>query len=132
MIYAPKFPLRFKEKKGFENVDNIKELVRFHLTNLLLTNPGEKISDSSYGVGLRQMLFENMTIGTLNVWKDKIEGSINRHLGYVNLNEVEIRPFFEQNKINIKISYSVLNDTEEQILELSLTTGDSGVSSAAY
>ena len=39
MIYAPKFPLRFKEKKVFENVANTKELVKFHMTNLLLTNP---------------------------------------------------------------------------------------------
>ena len=44
MIYAPKFPLQFKEKKGFENTGNIKELVRFHMINLILTNPGEKIS----------------------------------------------------------------------------------------
>ena len=132
MIYAPKFPLKFKEKKVFENIDNVKELVRFHLTNLLLTNPGEKISDSNYGIGIRQMLFENMTRGTINVWKDKIVRSINKYINYINLNEVLIIPFFEQNKINIKISYNLPADTEEQIIELSLDVGESGTSGPTY
>lgn len=132
MIYAPKFPLKFKEKKVFENIENTKELVRFHLTNLLLTNPGEKISDPNYGIGIRQMLFENMTRGTLNLWSDKITDSINIYIKYVNLNQVQIIPFFEENKINIKISYNLLRDTEEQILELSLNIGESGSSGPSY
>ena len=122
MIYAPKFPLKFKEKKVFENIDNVKELVRFHLTNLLLTNPGEKISDSNYGVGIRQMLFESMDEGTLNLWSDKIGDSIESYLPYINLQNVSITPFFEENKINIKIQYNLLDDTQQQILEIELGT----------
>ena len=132
MLYAPKFPLKFKEKKAFENVQNAKELVRFHLTNLLLTNPGEKISDPNYGIGIRQMLFENMTQERLNLWSDKITDSINLYISYINLNEVQIIPFFEENKINIKISYNLPRDTEQQILELSLNVGESGTSGPSY
>lgn len=132
MIYAPKFPLRFKEKKVFENVTNAKELVKFHMTNLLLTNPGEKISDPSYGIGIRQMLFENMTTGTLNLWQDKITDAIQSYLPYINLNQVQITPFFDENRITIKIAYSLFNDTEQQILELELSTGASGTSGPTY
>ena len=132
MIYAPKFPLRFKEKKVFENVANTKELVKFHMTNLLLTNPGEKISDPSYGIGIRQMLFENMTTGTLNLWQDKITDAIQRYLSYINLNQVLLTPFFDENRITIKIAYNLLNDTEQQILELELSTGASETSGPTY
>ena len=132
MIYAPKFPLRFKEKKVFENVANTKELVKFHMTNLLLTNPGEKISDPSYGIGIRQMLFENMTTGTLNLWQDKITDAIQSYLPYINLNQVQITPFFDENRITIKIAYNLFNDTEQQILELELSTGASGTSGPTY
>ena len=132
MIYAPKFPLKFKEKKVFENVANTKELVKFHMTNLLLTNPGEKISDSSYGIGIKQMLFENMTTGTLNLWQDKITDAIQRYLPYINLNQVQITPFFDENRITIKIAYNLFNDTEQQILELELSTGSSGTSGPTY
>ena len=132
MIYAPKFPLRFKEKKVFENVTNAKELVKFHMTNLLLTNPGEKISDPSYGIGIKQMLFENMTSGTLNLWQDKIVDAIQTYLTYINLNEVQIIPLFDENRITIKIAYNLLSDTEQQILELEISTGDSGTSGPTY
>ena len=42
MIFAPKFPLSFDDTDGFQNVENLKELVLFHLKNLLMTNRGEK------------------------------------------------------------------------------------------
>ena len=132
MIYAPKFPLKFKEKKVFENVADTKELVKFHMTNLLLTNPGEKISDPSYGIGIKQMLFENMTSGTLNLWQDKIVDAIQTYLTYINLNEVQIIPLFDENRITIKIAYNLLSDTEQQILELEISTGDSGTSGPTY
>lgn len=132
MILAPKFPLRFKEKLVFENVNDEKELVKFHMTNLLLTNPGEKISDPNYGVGVRQILFENMTVGVLNNWRDKISDAINKYLSYINLSQVEIVPYYEENKINIKIVYSLFKDTEQQILELSMNIGDTGTSSPTF
>lgn len=125
MIKAPKFPLKFKEKLGFENVNDVKELVKFHLTNLLLTNPGEKISDPNYGVGIRQMLFENMTPGVINLWNDKITTGIDDYITYINVSGVMITPFYELNKISIKIQYSLLNDTEQQILELDLQSASS-------
>lgn len=125
MIRAPKFPLRFKEKLGFEDVNDAKELVKFHLTNLLLTNPGEKISDPNYGVGIRQMLFENMTPGVINLWSDKINDGISDYITYINVSGVQITPFYDLNKISIKIQYNLLRDTEQQILELDLQTANS-------
>ena len=124
MIFAPKFPLKFKEKKGFEDVNDVKELVKFHLTNLLLTNPGEKISDPSYGVGIRQMLFENISLGVLNLWQDKITTGLDNYVTYIRVSDVAITPFAELNKINIKIQYNLLNDTENQILEIELVSGN--------
>lgn len=132
MIYAPKFPLKFKQKRFFENVSDTKELVKFHLTNLLLTAPGEKISDPNYGVGLRLMLFENITPGTLSNWQDKITDAIETYMTYINLGQVLIEPLFDLGRVKIKISYRLLQDTEQQILELSLGVGESQAGSAAY
>ena len=125
MIHAPKFPLKFKEKLGFENTKDVKELVKFHLTNLLLTNPGEKISDPNYGVGIRQMLFENMTNGVINLWNDKIQKGISTYITYINVSEVLVTPFYDLNKVSVKIQYNLLGDTEQQILELDLLSASS-------
>jgi len=121
MIFAPKFPLRFKEQKGFENVTDMKELIRFHLTNLLLTSPGEKISDSEYGVGVRRYLFEQITEGSINNIKDDITFAIQRYLSYIALEEVIVDPFPEQNKITIAIRYNIIDTKEKDVLAIEIT-----------
>ena len=121
MIFAPKFPLRFKEQKGFEDVTDVKELIRFHLTNLLLTSPGEKISDSEYGIGVRRFLFEQMTSGLVNNIQSDITAAIGLYLSYINLESVEVNPFPEENKITIVIKHNIVDTKEKDVLAIELT-----------
>ena len=132
MIKAPKFPLLFQEKSGFKDVDSTKELVSFHLKNLILTNPGEKISDPEYGIGIRQFLFENMVQENINLWEDKIIFAIERYMSYINLENVIMETLEEQNKIFIRIIYSLKNDTEKQILDIELSGNTSEMSGPVY
>ena len=132
MIKAPKFPLAFSEKKFFENVRDAKELVRFHIRNLLLTNPGEKISDPKYGVGIRKMLFENATQDLLNTWKGIIEDAIQKYLPYIELKAVLLRSELEQNKISIKIVYGVDDSSEPEILDIEMGDSSAIQSPLAY
>lgn len=132
MIYAPKFPLRKKQNGTFQNVDDIKDLIKFHLTNLLLTNPGEKISDPEYGVGLRQYLFENFGLGITAEIEDAISQAINTYLPYIDLNSVFTEENPEDNTLNIKISYTILETTETQLLEIALNIGETGTTGPVY
>jgi len=121
MLYAPKFPLRFKEQKGFEDVSDLKELIRFHLMNILLTSPGEKISDSNFGVGVRRYLFENMTTGLINNFEANIQNQLDRYASYVTTESVQVFPFPEQNKIVITIKYNIEETKEKDVLNLELS-----------
>ena len=132
MIKAPKFPLLTLEKSGFKDVDTVKELVSFHIKNLLLTNPGEKISDLEYGVGIKRFLFENMVEENINFWRDRIMFSIEKYMTYIDLNDVMMQPVEEQNKIFIRIIYNLKNDTEKQILDIELSGNTSGMSGPVY
>lgn len=132
MIYAPKFPLRKKENSTFENVRDIKELIKFHLTNLLLTNPGEKISDPEYGVGLRKYLFENFSSEVAPDLEFAIEEGMSRYLSYLKLDGVSIEENEDQNKLNIRIHYTILKTTEMQILEIALNIGATETSGPVY
>ena len=113
MILTPKFPLSFDDTYGFANSDTIREVVHFHLKNLILTNPGEKISDPSYGVGVRQYLFEPGTSGLVNAISDEILSAIKIHLTYLRDVSVAVESLFEENKINIKITYTIPNLTQD-------------------
>ena len=125
MIKAPKFPLRFKEKLGFEDVENTKELVLFHLKNLLLTSPGEKISDPEYGVGLRRFLFEQLNFETVGEIEDRITSQIGQKLSYIDLSEVLVTPFEDINKLQIKIQFSIENVLDTEVLDLEIALNSS-------
>jgi len=130
MIFAPKFPLRFKEQKGFENVLDAKELIRFHLMNILMTSPGEKISDSNFGVGIRNYLFENISDGLINNLRDIINEQISSYAPYVSTTQIRILPFPEQNKLVISISYNISNTRDSDVINLEFS--GTPTSGAAY
>jgi phage baseplate assembly protein W len=115
MNYAPVFPLKLDDINGYMMMDNIKDVAKFHLRNLILTSKGEKISDSNYGVGAKRYLFEMMTRGNLNLLRDEIEQQINAYLPYININRINLLPYEEQNSIQISINYGIpslgFNDT---------------------
>ena len=90
MIYAPSFPLQLDDTYGFKNVDDTKELVRFHLINLLFTEPGEKISNAAFRVGIRRYLFENFNSQILPNIEARIENQIRNYLSYLILGEVKV------------------------------------------
>ena len=87
MIYTPSFPLQLDDTYGFKNVEDAKELIRFHLINLLFTNPGEKISNASFGVGIRRYLFENFNSEIIPNIELEIENQIEAHYNQDTLNE---------------------------------------------
>ena len=110
MLFAPSIPLQFDDTYGYQNVQDVKEAVRFHLTNLILTNPGEKITDSKYGVGIRTYLFENKTIETLSDIKFRIETQVSKYLKYLNLIDVVVSESgINQQLIKVRLFYKINN-----------------------
>ena len=126
MIFAPTIPLQFDDTYGYENVQSLQELVRFHLTNLILTNPGEKITDSNYGVGIRRYLFENRTSETFSNIRGAIQTQVEKYLTYLTLSKVSVtNSSLNKNLINIKLFYRVNDISETDVLniDLNLETG---------
>ena len=122
MIKAPMFPFRTNDTKGFENYSSNKEVIKFHIKNLFLTNPGERISVPNYGIGVRRYLFENITQGLLNNLKDVILDQIARYMPYIRVEESAVNDFPEENKISISLRYTILETAEKDVLTFELAT----------
>ena len=121
MINTPKFPLKTSDTFVFENVKDAKEVVRFHLKNLLLTFPGEKISDPSYGVGIKQYLFEPLTQPTLNLIEDRIETAIINKLRYLRNFKVKVSESGEYS-IRVQIVYSIPGLTSGEMVDINFSS----------
>ena len=56
---AVKLPITRNTEDGFTMIKDFKTLITQNLKMLVLTAPGERIMEPSFGVGARQYLFEN-------------------------------------------------------------------------
>jgi|TARA_R110000822_G_scaffold120151_1_gene253525 phage baseplate assembly protein W len=100
---------------GFEQIETLKGNIKQNLKMLLLTNPGERVMDPNFGVGISRYLFEMVEDQTVYADIDsKIREQISLYLPYIKIQRVDFLSQNNNNKINLKITYSVpkisLND----------------------
>jgi len=88
---APKFPIQVDLGEGIVPIkeDNLTEVVKFQLKNLILTRPGEKMSDADFGVGLSNFLFSQHTARVPAI-KSRILQQINRYCNYFDHLDVKV------------------------------------------
>ena len=116
------FPLKIERGSGIVPIgeDNLVEAVKFQLKNLLLTRPGEKISDPQFGVGLSNFLFsqENSRIPEL---QNRIRGQISRYMNYFDNLEINVGHSTENNKtIAVRIRFEITEFKIKDELEVSV------------
>jgi len=121
--YGPSWPLKKGTEDLFEMNDSLRKQVNFFLRNLLLTSPGENISDPDYGVGLRRFLFESYDSPSLGLLRARIFDQISKYLNYLSVSDVVIGTTdadMESNSMTLKIIYSYRNIiiNESFILEM--------------
>ena len=108
--------LEESSESGFKQIDTLRDNIKQNLKMLVLTNPGERVMDPNFGVGVGRYLFE--MIEDNSVFSDidsRIREQVSLYLPYVNIQGVEfLSENRNRNKINLKITYSVprisLND----------------------
>ncbi len=95
------FPL--DEVNMFKGTQTVKEQVKSNLINLLLTEPGERVNEPDFGVGVKKLLFEQ------NINKEELEEKINFQINFyipeITLIEASVGSINNENKIFITISY---------------------------
>jgi hypothetical protein len=84
------FPLENDSGQGFRmiNEDTPIDAVKFNLKNILLTFPGENLSDPNFGVGLARALFELETSVDISGLKQRIIDQIKTYANYFSKLEV--------------------------------------------
>jgi len=130
MIFAPTFPLSFDDTNGFQNVQDINELAKFHLRNLLMTSKGEKISDPNYGVGIRKFLFSLDSMDVEEDVRSEIESQVENYLTYLTI--ISINVSVDEQEMNVQLKFKLSEDSETQIMNLEVSTLNSGTPTTIY
>jgi hypothetical protein len=120
--FSVMYPLEFNNvSNGYEVIsqENLQELTRFNLKNILLTIPGERIMDPNFGVGVKMYLFEQNN-GDLSPLMFSIKSQIKRYAPYIEILDLNAKTF--DNNLTISIRYEVKAANISDILELDITS----------
>ena len=106
---GPSLPLSLDRGDGIKMHKDIQALAKQNLKNLVLTNPGERVMISAFGVGLIRRLFEPMTESVLADVSESIFQQVYDYLPYLDIEDVsfDVRKA-DQNIIGVKIFYKII------------------------
>ena len=98
-----------------------KEQMHDNLLNVILTEPGEKLFNPFYGVGLNSLLFEQKV--EANFVKEKIENAIlsDSLLNSLKIEDVKVNFNRDDNLVNVKIEYISLLNGQSDAIEINYT-----------
>ena len=120
-LYGPAWPLKTGNHDTYVVYEDLKQQISFYLKNLILTSPGENISDPGYGVGLRRFLFEQNTEFNRSTIKNAIASQIAAYLPYLSIDDIIVDASadeIDQNSLSIKIIYRISTDSISTTFEL--------------
>jgi len=95
-----------------------KDSIKNNLINYLLTNPGERIENPTFGAGLRAYIFTQIETNNFEFIKEDLQDKINDNFPDVKLDNLEVFEDVNENTIRITIDYSIPNTNINDSLEL--------------
>tara|TARA_Y100000034_G_C6906655_1_gene420984 strand:+ start:2932 stop:3300 length:369 start_codon:yes stop_codon:yes gene_type:complete len=114
-------PLELDFNDGYTMLKSIRNLIKQNFKMLLLTNPGERIMEPDFGVGLKRYLFENYGSGVEADINNKIRQQVRIYLPIVKIQSIKFgtsNP--DDSLLGILISYSIPDIGARDLLELTI------------
>ena len=112
--------LPFNNPAVFETVYNTKDQIKYNLINFLLTDPRERIFNPTFGAGIRNSLFEQITADTTDNLDSLIRTGIESYFPNVVVTALTFGADPNNNTLTINFSYNIKNTRESDNIILSI------------
>ena len=86
-----------------------KDAIKNNLINFFLTNPGERYMNPTFGGGIRDFVFEQITNNNLDFLLTDIQNKLKKYFPTVKVESLDIYKMEDSNTIKIDLKYSILN-----------------------
>ena len=103
----------------FNQTFTTKEQVKANLVNYILTNKGERFFDPNFGGDLRAALFEPDS--NFDNVAATLETEIYAYVPNIIIKKISIKPYSDQNLVNIILDYSINNQDDNLVINVSTT-----------
>ena len=101
-------------KSNFQTKDAIKN----NLINFFLTNPGDRYLNPSFGGGLREFVFEQLSSDNVAFLQQDIESKIQQLFPNIIVTSLNVLENTDFNSINIELNYEVANTNITDIINI--------------
>lgn len=106
------FPLEKDETDGFYKLNkDYPSMVAQNLKNLMLTEPGERIMDPEFGVGLRSIFFEQDSDVARGFISTRTQQQIQTYMPFLELRNLEIRSEGHMFRVDLEVNIAPLGKT---------------------
>ena len=119
-----KLPLTLSSVFGAYNLNTtFEELAKQNLKMLILTSPGERIMDPSFGVGLMGYLFEMNSASTYAEISARIQSQVNKYLDYIRIDDIQYQipennPDLYPQNLSVSIFFTIIPLQMSTVLQI--------------
>lgn len=102
-------------------ISRLRALIKQNLKMLILTNPGERIMEPAYGVGIRTYLFENFEDSVFETIDLNIRKQISLYMPAVQVVEIRFSSLGQDtNTLGLFMEYSIPEIATSDLLEITI------------
>jgi phage baseplate assembly protein W len=119
--YAVALPLTQDSGDGYTMIKKIKTLVKQNIKMLILTNPGERVMEPEYGVGIREFLFENFESDVFARIDSRIREQVSQYMPAIQIKSLQFtnsNP--DNNTLSLYLEYSIPQIATSDLLEITI------------
>lgn len=121
MALSVSLPITKDSADGFSMNYGIKETLKQNFIMLLLTNPGERVMEPNFGVGIKQFLFTNMSTDYRPSIIAKINSQVKTYMPAIVIGSIDFaEPDQKPNSISMRITYAIPDMGIKDLLELTI------------
>lgn len=118
---APKLPLTLDSGDGYTSIKKLKTLIKQNFKMLILTNPGERVMNPDFGVGIRQFLFENFESDVYARIDTRIREQTSIYLPVVSIESIQFGTGgIDDNSLGLRIEYRIPDIAARDLLEFTI------------
>lgn len=109
--------LPFSGRAVFNTTYTTQDATKANIINFFLTNKGERYLNPTFGSDIRSLLFENITLESIETLKARISKEIKDFFPRVKQTQFEITGNADQNSIRVYYKYQIINsNVDDEIL----------------
>jgi len=115
-----RLPINYDSTDGFGMLKTVTQAIKQNFKMLILTNPGERIMDPQFGVGIKTYLFLNYTEDVEQKIRSKIMQQVSMYIPIIKITNLVFASAPDYNTLGIRIEYSIPDLGTTDLLEFTI------------